>query len=172
MNASNLVTLYEEFIQKGIDIWLDGGWGVDALLGEQTRQHSDVDIVVQEKDVSRIRDILESKGYKDLKKDDTRAWNFALVDKNGNEVDVHVINFDKDGNGIYGPAENGEFYPPYAFKGEGIVLELPIKCMSAEYQVQNHNTGYSLRDRDIKDISALCKKFGLPYPEEYPHSRK
>ncbi len=31
---------------RSILVWLDGGWGVDALLGEQGRPHDDVDVVV------------------------------------------------------------------------------------------------------------------------------
>ena len=28
-------------------VWIDGGWGVDAVLGTQTRDHHDVDLVVE-----------------------------------------------------------------------------------------------------------------------------
>lgn len=34
---------------NNIEIWLDGGWGVDALLGKETRQHNDIDLFVEEK---------------------------------------------------------------------------------------------------------------------------
>ena len=30
----------------GIDYWLSGGWGLDALLGRQSRTHDDLDLVV------------------------------------------------------------------------------------------------------------------------------
>ena len=30
----------------GVRVWLDGGWSVDALLGEQTRPHADLDLAV------------------------------------------------------------------------------------------------------------------------------
>jgi hypothetical protein len=29
-------------------IWLDGGWGVDALVGEQTREHEDLNLIVRD----------------------------------------------------------------------------------------------------------------------------
>src|SRR3954452_25100818 len=28
----------------GARLWIDGGWGVDALLGGQTREHGDLDV--------------------------------------------------------------------------------------------------------------------------------
>jgi lincosamide nucleotidyltransferase A/C/D/E len=33
----------------GAGIWycVEGGWGVDALLGEQTREHDDLDLAVR-----------------------------------------------------------------------------------------------------------------------------
>jgi hypothetical protein len=37
---------------------LDGGWGVDVLLGEQTRVHAVVDIVIASHDVKRPRELL------------------------------------------------------------------------------------------------------------------
>ena len=39
------IILYAE--ESEIAIWLDGGWGVDALLGEETRVHNDIDLFVE-----------------------------------------------------------------------------------------------------------------------------
>jgi hypothetical protein len=30
----------------GLVVWLDGGWGIDALLGRETRTHADLDLVI------------------------------------------------------------------------------------------------------------------------------
>ena len=46
MKSKEVLNLYNYFESIGINIWLDGGWGVDALLEEQTRPHEDVDIVI------------------------------------------------------------------------------------------------------------------------------
>ena len=42
--ASQVLKLCRDLHAHSIEIWIDGGWGVDALLGTQTRPHSDVDI--------------------------------------------------------------------------------------------------------------------------------
>ena len=55
MDASELVRLLDVLEQNGVTVWLDGGWGVDALLGEQTREHDDVDLVVPRDDQGAVR---------------------------------------------------------------------------------------------------------------------
>lgn len=166
MKAEEVIALYKLFEKNGIKVWLDGGWGVDALLGKQTRSHGDIDIVVQEKDIPEIRQMLENKGYKDVSRDDTRTWNFVLGDGNGHEVDVHVVVLDSEGNGIYGPKENGEAYPANSLVGKGKINDVEVRCLTAEYQVKSH-TGYKISEKDLKDVKALCDRFNVQYPKEY-----
>jgi hypothetical protein len=80
--------LWTSWKGQGIDLWLDGGWGVDALLGEQTRLHDDLDIVLEHKHVPTLRHALAGLGFRDIRRDDTRPWNFVLGDGRGLEVDV------------------------------------------------------------------------------------
>ena len=44
-DAIEIITYAEE---NRINIWIDGGWGVDALLEEETRAHNDIDLFVKE----------------------------------------------------------------------------------------------------------------------------
>ncbi len=166
LSSEDALYVYNLFLDNGIDIWIDGGWGVDALLGRQTRNHGDIDIVVEKSELERMFEILGSKGFKNVPRDDSRAWNFVLGDDDGREIDVHVIVFDENGNGIYGPLENGQMYPAYAFEGVGLINGQEVKCLSPEYQLESH-LGYELRDVDYEDVRNLCKKFGLALPSEY-----
>src|SRR6266404_6148749 len=111
MNSADVIDLYTTLEKLGVEIWIDGGWSVDALLGEQTRPHKDLDIAIQQKDVSSLRQLLEEKGYREIKLNEARPWNFGLGDRDAREIDIHVIVIDEYGNGIYGPPENGEMYP-------------------------------------------------------------
>ena len=43
MTSIDVIDCYTTLENLGIEIWVDGGWGVDALLGEQTRPHKDLD---------------------------------------------------------------------------------------------------------------------------------
>ncbi len=44
VTQEDLFEVLDMIEQLGIRYWLDGGWGVDALVGRQTREHRDVDI--------------------------------------------------------------------------------------------------------------------------------
>jgi lincosamide nucleotidyltransferase A/C/D/E len=167
MSASDVLALYQSLETRGIRIWIDGGWGVDALLGTQTRSHADLDIVIQEQDVASLRSFLEAEGFRDAPQPDTRAWNFVLADANGRKIDVHVVVLDADGNGIYGPPQNGQSYPASALNAHGILTGVTVRCTSPEFQMKSHS-GFTLRDTDYRDVRALAEKFGLALPPDHP----
>ncbi|MBI4202853.1 MAG: nucleotidyltransferase family protein [Chloroflexi bacterium] len=170
MAALDVFRLYSALENLGIAVWVDGGWGVDALLGRQTRPHKDLDIVVQQRDVPQLRQLLEAQGYRDVERDDTSPWNFVLGDGDGHEVDVHAIVFDAAGNGLYGPAQRGVMYPAASLTGTGSIDGRPIRCISPEWLVKFH-TGYKLKDSDFHDVTALCERFGIAYPQEYAQQK-
>jgi lincosamide nucleotidyltransferase A/C/D/E len=158
--------LYNKLENLNIKIWIDGGWGVDALLGKQTRFHKDLDIAIQQKDISTFRKLLEEQGFHEIKPDIAQPHNFVLADEYNNEIDVHVINLNDQGNGLYGPIENGEMYPAASLTGKGKLDNLEVNCISPEYVVKFHS-GYTLDEKDYNDVLAVCKKFELEIPDEY-----
>lgn len=166
MISSDVIDLYEALESRGVDIWIDGGWCVDALLGEQSRPHRDLDIAIQQKDLPKLRELLHERGFKDTKVEIARDWNFVLGDEHSREIDVHVIVLDGQGNGIYGPPENGEKYPAASLTGAGQIEGRTVRCISPEWMVRFHS-GYELKDKDFQDVSALSRKFGIALPPEY-----
>jgi lincosamide nucleotidyltransferase A/C/D/E len=104
MTAELVVDLLQLLEHAGIEVWLDGGWAVDAVLGEQTRSHKDLDIILRVSDLPRLQHTLASAGF--CVRDGGTAANFVLADGFGREVDVHAIVFDRAGNGVY-RLENG-----------------------------------------------------------------
>jgi adenylate kinase family enzyme len=171
MNSADVVHLYTTLEKSGVEIWIDGGWGVDALLGDQTRLHKDLDITIQQKDVPMLRRFLQTCGYRKIKLEDAKSWNFVLGDENGKEIDVHVIVLDDKGNGLYGPPEKGEMYPTSSLTGTGVIEGRTVRCISPEWMVKFHS-GYPLKEKDFRDVSALCKKFGIDLPAEYEQFNK
>jgi hypothetical protein len=57
-----VVELYEFLRSHGLDIVVDGG-GADALLGSQSRPHSDLDIALPHEQVRLLRRLLADRGY-------------------------------------------------------------------------------------------------------------
>ena len=161
MTPADVLKIVELLEKNGIDVWLDGGWGVDALLGKQSRPHGDLDIAVRHKDVPRLRTLLEPRGYRDVPRDGTTDWNFVLGDGQGHEVDVHSYTFDAAGKHVYGIE-----YPANSLTGVGSVDGRAVKCIAAEHMAR-FRTGFQLRETDIHDVLALHKRFGIPIPKEH-----
>ncbi len=171
MTAADVVSFYTELEKLSIKIWVDGGWCVDALIGQQTRPHKDLDIAIQQKDVSRLRQLMHEQGYREIKLHEARPWNFVLGDNNGREIDIHVIVLDEGGNGIYGPPENGEMYPVASLTGTGSINGRSVRCISPEWMVKFHS-GYELKEKDFRDVSALCEKFDIELPQSFSKFKK
>lgn len=163
MEAEDVLKLYNLFQENGVEVWIDGGWGIDSLLGKQTRHHKDLDIAINHKDKPKLRKLLEERGYKALERDDTRDWNFVLEDGD-REIDIHVFEFDENGKNIYGTA-----YPKESLTGEGTINGQIVKCISAEYVIKFHEN-FEPKEKDYKDIKALCDKFNLELPKNYKKS--
>jgi lincosamide nucleotidyltransferase A/C/D/E len=161
MTADDVIAFVQLLDQNHIEVYIDGGWGVDALLGEQTRPHADLDIAVQHKDVAKIRALLETRGYKDVLRDDTRDCNFVLGDDRGRLIDIHSYTFDAAGNVVYGVE-----YPYESLSGTGSINGHPVKCITPEWMVKFH-TGYPLDENDYQDVKLLCRRFGIEMPSEY-----
>lgn len=166
MSADDVVEIIRLFEDNGIDLVIDGGWGVDALLGEQTRIHSDLDIAIQHQDVPLARSLLEERGYFDVPRNDTRDCNFVLGDDRGHQVDFHTFTFDEQGKLIFGIE-----YPFDSLKGSGQINRHPVKCITPDWMVKFHS-GYTLDENDYHDVSALCHKFNIPIPTEFDRFNK
>src|SRR5215510_11174555 len=136
MEAADVLGLYNALQELGVQIWIDGGWGVDALLEKQTRPHKDLDIAIQQIHVAKLTELLQAGGYKEVKLEIRRPHNFVLADSHGHEIDVHVIVLDEQGNGIYGPPEKGVMYPADALTGIGIIAGQTVRCISPEWTIK------------------------------------
>ena len=166
MKSEDVVWLLQLLEQNGIEAWLDGGWGVDALLGEQTRQHKDVDLVVALSDVPRMQDLVAREGFAVV--DGGPPMSFVLEDERGRRIDVHPVTWDEQGNGIY-RMQNGEdwVYPAAGFTGSGSIDGQQVRCLTAEVQMLYCHTGYELGEKDFREMDALHQRFGVAYPPGY-----
>ena len=161
MTAEDVISIVKLLEQNGITVIVDGGWGVDALLGRQTRKHEDLDVAVLHKDIPKIRSLLEERGYQDVLRDDTWECNFVLGDDQGHLFDLHSCTFDEDGNNVFGVA-----YLADSWEGNGVINGYSVRCIAPEWMVKFH-TGYELDENDYQDVKLLCEQYGFEIPEEY-----
>jgi lincosamide nucleotidyltransferase A/C/D/E len=166
MTQRDVLGILARLERSSIRVWLDGGWGVDALLGEETRRHSDLDLVVALDDVPRLRDRMAAVGYRLVR--GTPDSNFVLRDDHGREIDVHPVRFDADGNGVYRMENGGDWvFPADGFLGSGRVATRRVRCLSADVQMVDHATGYEPGPTDFADMRLLHERLGTPLLPPY-----
>jgi lincosamide nucleotidyltransferase A/C/D/E len=161
MNAEDVLKVIQLFNQHKIEIIIDGGWAVDALLGKQTRSHEDLDLAVFHQDVPQIRAIFEARGYQEIPRDDSWECNFVYGDDQGHLIDFHSCTFDDKGNNIFGVK-----YPYESLQGSGTIADFPVRCVPPDWLVKFHS-GYELNENDFHDVKLLCNKFNLVIPEDF-----
>ena len=130
----------------GAAYWLDGGWGADALLGEQSRPHGDADLVVHRAQLGRVQAVLHERGYAVLR--DWLPMAIAFRDGDGREVDLHPVDPTPDGGGdqvltTSRPPSSWHYGPPVT----GAVGGRPVRCCSAVEQLAMRE-GYEPRAVD------------------------
>ncbi len=162
MGARDLIRIVDLLERAGVTVWIDGGWGVDALLGEQTREHDDIDLVVELVHVPSLIAALTSDGYELVA--GSSPTSFVLVDAVGRQVDVHPVVFDEEGGGVYRMEDGRDWiYPAAGFGGRGLVGGRTVRCLTAEVQVLVHD-GYELADKDYRELRLLHERFGVQLP--------
>jgi len=172
MTAEDVVRVLDLLEREGIHVWLDGGWGVDALLGEQTRGHADLDIALRHEVVPRFLQSMESAGFSVLS--GGQPMNFVMSDAEDHQVDVHLVDFSEtrfadDGGLVYGP--KGLAYEVGGLDGVGTILGRRVACETPEYQIKSH-TGYEPGENDFRDVLALHERFGITLPPPFDAERR
>lgn len=163
ITAEDVLEIVTVLQSAGVRLWLDGGWGVDALLGEQTRPHADLDIAVATPDLGAMLDSLNARGFTVVRVDS--QFNAVLVDHRGRQVDYHLVDLGAtclaaDGTQTYGP--RGLPYDVDALEGIGHIAGQTVPCCTAAFQAKSHAQGYEPDDDDYRDVLALHRRFGTP----------
>lgn len=167
MSAEDAIDLLGRLRDHQVDVCVGGGWSVDALLGEQTRQHSDVDLWLPAVHLERLFVALAEPGVDRIYPwPGDRPWNFVLHDGGRRRVDLHLYEPLPDGSLHYGSVLDGVVFPAEALDGEGWIAGTAVRCEAAEWAVRWH-TGYPPRAVDHHDVALLCNRFGIDVPERF-----
>lgn len=167
MTGADVMDIVTRLEGAGIRLWLDGGWGVDALIGDQTRPHSDLDAVVELDHTDDIVGLLGPLGYRvDL---DDRPTRIVLAGNGGRRIDLHPIVIGEDGSGRQigaGPNAGDAIYPAEGLRGVGRVAGCAVACLTPDLLLRHH-TGYETQAKDWHNVRLLCERFHLPVPKSY-----
>jgi lincosamide nucleotidyltransferase A/C/D/E len=165
VDADDVLRILDRLDQAGLAVWLDGGWGVDALLGRHSRPHRDLDLVIAREDCAPARDALAALGFRH---DPTAVpglpARLVLADGGGRTVDLHPVVFDAHGNG-WQELGDGAWgaYPAEGLAGTGTVGGRQVRCLTPELQVRHH-LGYPPGSGDRHDLALLAERFGVAVP--------
>ncbi|MGV4926143.1 MULTISPECIES: nucleotidyltransferase domain-containing protein [unclassified Streptomyces] len=162
LNESDVLEVLDLLKSAGAAAWVDGGWGVDALIGEVTRTHADLDLVVLLDQLDVARDALFEAGFTQVLRD----WlptALAIADSAGREIDLHPV---------LGSSEGGEQFLPdgerfhYPAPVTGTIGGRRVPCVDAATQVRCH-LGYEPTDKDRQDMARLHASTGVELPLDY-----
>lgn len=158
MQAECVIDFWRATQDRGLEICIEGGWAVDAVLKRQTRPHNDLDIALPAAEVSALRQLLDARGYAEVHRPDSWEHNFVLEGPEGRLIDVHSYILNPDGSNA-----GGVSYVADQVSGSGVILGTPVRCVPVHWLVQSHS-GYDLRPSDWHDVGMLCSAFNLPIP--------
>ena len=140
-------------------VWIGGGWGIDALVGRQTRDHRDLDLMHRRDQEPALLAVLAEAGF--VRGLDWYPIRFVMAHPDGRELDLHPLVFAPDGSAEQAsPDPDRPFHYPADCFVTGMINETPVPCLSAEQQVRFHQ-GYEPAERDRHDMAQLRRAFGL-----------
>jgi lincosamide nucleotidyltransferase A/C/D/E len=167
MNSKVVTQVLDWLEQAGVAVCMDGGWAVDALLGEQTRSHADLDLALDRESLLRAREALEVHGFRhDATSEPGLPARLVMLDEGGRQVDFHPLFFDERGDGWQQLSSSGKAwgrYPAEDMKATGTISGRQVRCLSPDLQFR-FRMGYEWTTRDEHDLRLLIDHFRLPSP--------
>ena len=152
MTPAEVHRVVDALTGAGCAAWLVGGWGVDALVGRQTRRHRDLDLLVDATVEAAALEALGRLGYRLAV--DWRPVRFELRAPPARCVDLHPVAFDENGDGVQAGPDGTTFRYPAGSFTTGAVGGRAVRCLTAARQRELHH-GYAPRAVDQHDLALL-----------------
>jgi lincosamide nucleotidyltransferase A/C/D/E len=152
MPAGEVHRVLDALAAAGCRTWIAGGWGVDALVGRQTRPHRDLDLLVEAACLDRALEALAPLGY--VVETDWLPIRVEVAAPGPRWVDLHPVVFGDDGHGVQAGPDGTSFEYPAACLVAGSLDGRPVACLSVDRQIDAH-TGFEPRDVDRADLMLL-----------------
>lgn len=162
MSGAQARELLRGLADAGIRCWVMGGWGVDALLGQQTRPHHDLDLLMDVSDLPDLDTWLRGPGFARCHEWEEnspvtvegRRWDTAFVEGHADrrKLDVHAIHV---ADGLVQLATTDPWKLPLdILSGTGLIDGDQVRCISVSGQRAMH-VDYELPDKHREDLRRL-----------------
>jgi lincosamide nucleotidyltransferase A/C/D/E len=162
MTAAQAIEIAESLAAAGIRSWVMGGWGIDALLGQQTRTHHDLDLLVSASELPALDAWLRERGFfrayeweeNDPVRLGGRTWDTAFVEhhRDGRELDVHAVHV--EGRSVLLATRDPWDLPSHPLDATGQICGRAVACVTADAQRAMHR-GYQLPEKHREDMRRL-----------------
>jgi lincosamide nucleotidyltransferase A/C/D/E len=162
MTANDVLEVLGRLDEAGITWWVHGGWGVDALLGRETRPHDDLDLAVDRAHIERLEATLPE--FHRLPERDEWPSSFVLADALGRQIDIHPLRMDERGNGWQEQRDATEVrWSRKELSGRGRIGGREVRCTTPAFEAKSHlYAGHD--DIDRRDHELIAERFGLERP--------
>ncbi len=174
MQAVDVVEVIDALELAGIQLWICGGWGIDALLKEQTRLHDDLDVIIRADDIEAAIRVTHGLNFSLMT--DELPQGFVVRDRADRRIDFHPVRFQKDGSAVQEIKGGGEWvFSASGLLSTGSVNGREVRCLTPEEQAvrasdQPGDRGYEPGETDRRDMRLLRDRFKITLPLPYDNN--
>lgn len=154
MTTTDVVHVLDSLDAADVRAWVEGGWGVDALVGHQTCPHDDVDLAIDSANGGFDRAMAGLLAIGFVVTLDDLPVRLVVEAIDGRCVDLHPLRFAADGSGLQSGHERDYPYPAAGFT-VGRIADRDVPCLTAALQIDFHSH-YEPRDVDHHDLAQLA----------------
>jgi len=174
MKMEQVLTVLAALEAQDVPVCLAGGWGVDALVGRQTRSHDDLDIVIDnyEHEVQRAVEALAPLGFRLIESYQRPVLMpriTVLEDDSGRLMDLNSIDWQRLSTRV--ASLGADDVTPLALRrkviASGTLGGRPVPCLSAEAQLLFHD-GFDLSLPQQLDVRVLRDELETSPPKPRP----
>lgn len=152
VTKENLIEVLDLLDNMKMRYWIDGGWGIDILIGKQNREHRDIDVDFDEEYTEALLNKLIEKGYEIVV--DWSPSRIELYHPELSYIDIHPLIINDDGSARQANPQGGWYEFEAKWFSTAVFEGRVIPSISAEAQKLFHS-GYELREVDIIDLKNL-----------------